>query len=229
MIIDIITIFPRIFEDIVEYGVIKEAFNRGSCVLNLYDLRDFTDDRYRKVDDRPYGGGPGMVLMVGPLDRAISHIRKKNAIKDRDLQKTILLTPGGEKLQQACFRKLSVLENLILICGRYEGVDERIRNLVDMEISIGDYVLTGGELPAMVIIDTVARLIPGVLGNQDSIKTDSFFGPSLGYPQYTRPPIFRGLKVPQVLLGGNHNQIDLWRKKKSLERTRLRRPDILKN
>ena len=227
MIIDIITIFPRIFEGIVEYGVIKEAFNRGSCVLNLYDLRDFTDDRYRKVDDRPYGGGPGMVLMAGPLDRAISHIRKKNAIKDRDLQKTILLTPGGEKLQQACFRKLSVLENLILICGRYEGVDQRLIELsVDMEISIGDYVLTGGEIPAMVLVDGIIRLMPGVVGKEESLQQESFENGLLDWPQYTRPSSYRGLEVPQVLQSGNHSEIQKWRKDKSFEITKKRRPDL---
>jgi len=227
MIIDIITIFPRIFEGIVEYGVIKEAFNRGSCVLNLYDLRDFTDDRYRKVDDRPYGGGPGMVLMAGPLDRAISHIRKKNAIKDRDLQKTILLTPGGEKLQQACFRKLSVLENLILICGRYEGVDQRLIELsVDMEISIGDYVLTGGEIPAMVLVDGIIRLMPGVVGKEESLQQESFENGLLDWPQYTRPSSYRGLEVPQVLQSGNHSEIQKWRKGKSFEITKERRPDL---
>jgi len=227
MIIDIITIFPRIFEDIVEYGVIKEAFNSGSCVLNIYDLRDFTDDRYRKVDDRPYGGGPGMVLMVGPLDRAISHIRKKNAIKDRDLQKTILLTPGGERLQQACFRKLSVLENLILICGRYEGVDQRLIELsVDMEVSIGDYVLTGGEIPAMVLMDGIIRLMPGVVGKEESLQQESFENGLLDWPQYTRPSSYRGLEVPQVLQSGNHGDIQKWRKEKSFEITKKRRPDL---
>ncbi len=227
MIIDIITIFPRIFEDIVEYGVIKEAFNSRSCVLNIYDLRDFTDDRYRKVDDRPYGGGPGMVLMVGPLDRAISHIRKKNAIKDRDLQKTILLTPGGERLQQACFRKLSVLENLILICGRYEGVDQRLIELsVDMEVSIGDYVLTGGEIPAMVLMDGIIRLMPGVVGKEESLQQESFENGLLDWPQYTRPSSYRGLEVPQVLQSGNHGDIQKWRKEKSFEITKKRRPDL---
>lgn len=227
MIIDIITIFPRMFEDIVEYGVIKEAFKSGSCVLNLYDLRDFTDGRYRKVDDRPYGGGPGMVLMVGPLDRAISHIRKKNAIKDRDLQKTILLTPGGEKLQQVCFRKLSVLENLILICGRYEGVDQRLIELsIDMEISIGDYVLTGGEIPAMVLMDGIIRLMPGVVGKEESLQQESFENGLLDWPQYTRPSYYRGLEVPQVLQSGNHSEIQKWRKGKSFEITKKIRPDL---
>ncbi|HAJ94843.1 MAG TPA: tRNA (guanosine(37)-N1)-methyltransferase TrmD [Actinobacteria bacterium] len=227
MIIDIITIFPQVFENIVEYGVIKEAFKNGSCVLNIYDLRDFTDDRHRKVDDRPYGGGPGMVLMAGPLDRAISHIREKNAIRDRDLQKTILMAPGGERLQQACFKKLTVLENLILICGRYEGVDQRFIELsVDMEISIGDYVLTGGEIPAMVLMDGIIRLMPGVVGKEESLQLESFENGLLDWPQYTRPSSYKGLKVPLVLQSGNHGDIQKWRKERAFEITKKRRPDL---
>lgn len=227
MIIDIITIFPRMFENIVECGVIKEAFKNGSCVLNIYDLRDFTDNRHRRVDDRPYGGGPGMVLMVGPLDRAISHIREKNAIKNKSLQKVILLTPGGERLHQDCFKKLSVLENLVLICGRYEGVDQRLIELsVDMEISIGDYVLTGGEIPAMVMIDGIIRLMPGVVGKEESLRQESFENGLLDWPQYTRPSSYRGLEVPGVLQNGNHGDIQKWRKEKSFDITKKRRPDL---
>ena len=227
MIIDIITIFPQIFENIIEYGVIKEAFNSGSCTMNVYDLRDFSEGRHRKVDDRPYGGGPGMVLMAGPLDRAVNHIKKKNAIEDASLQKTVLLTPGGERLQQARFKKLSKMGNLILICGRYEGVDQRFIELsVDMEISIGDYVLTGGEIPAMVLIDGVIRLMPGVVGKEESLYSESFEDGLLDWPQYTRPPSYRELDVPGVLQSGNHGDIQKWRKEKSFEITTQRRPDL---
>jgi len=227
MIIDIITIFPQIFENIIEYGVIKEAFKSGSCTMNVYDLRDFSESRHRKIDDRPYGGGPGMVLMAGPLDRAVNHIKKKNAIEDSSLQKTVLMTPGGERLQQACFKKLSAMENLILVCGRYEGVDQRFIELsVDMEISIGDYVLTGGEIPAMVLVDGVIRLIPGVVGKEESLYSESFEDGLLDWPQYTRPPSYRELEVPGVLQSGNHGDIQKWRKKKSFEITKKRRPDL---
>ena len=227
MIIDIITIFPEMFDNISRYGVISEAFTAGDCVLNIYDLRDFTSDRHRKVDDRPYGGGPGMVLMAGPLDRAIMHIKKKNAIKDKDMQKTILLTPRGKVLKQDILKDLSSLKNLVIICGRYEGVDQRIIDLsVDMEISVGDYVLTGGEIPAMVLIDGIVRLMPGVVGKKESLMTESFENGLLDWPYYTRPPSYRGMGVPQVLISGNHREIEKWRKKKSEDMTRKRRPDL---
>lgn len=227
MIIDIITIFPGMFENISEYGVTKEAFLSGDCILNVYDLRDFSTGKHRKVDDRPYGGGPGMVMMPEPLDRALDHIKKKNAVENKDLQKTILLTPKGKKLCQPLLKDLSGYENLILICGRYEGVDERFIELsVDMEISIGDYVLTGGEIPALVLIDGIVRLIPGVVGSEKSLLLESFEEGLLDWPQYTRPPSYRGLEVPPVLLGGNHQQIDKWRKKKSVDITKKRRPDL---
>jgi tRNA (guanine37-N1)-methyltransferase len=227
MIIDIITIFPPMFASISQYGVIGDAFSSGECTLNVYDLRDFTRDRHRKVDDRPYGGGPGMVLRAEPLDRAIRHIKKKNAVKDKALQKVILLTPGGKVLKQETFKDLSALENIIIICGRYEGVDQRLIELsVDMEISIGDYVLTGGEIPAMVLIDGIVRLIPGVVVKEESLQSESFEENLLDWPQYTRPPSYRGLKVPEVLTGGNHGDIKKWRKKKAEEITRKQRPDL---
>ena len=172
MIIDIITIFPDMFDNIHRYGVISGAFAAGDCVLNIYNLRDFTRDKHRKIDDRPYGGGPGMVLMAEPLDRAIMHIKKKNGIKEKGLQKIILLTPRGKVLDQGTLKDLSSLKNLIIICGRYEGVDERFIDLsVDMEISIGDYILTGGEVPAMVLVDGIVRLMPGVVGKEESLTT----------------------------------------------------------
>jgi len=228
MIIHVLTIFPDMFKYPLHQSILGKAQEKGYVGMNIHNLRDFADDRRGTTDDTPYGGGCGMVMKPEPIYKAVDYIKEECKIEDKDIS-IILTCPQGEIFNQGVARELSEKHALILICGRYEGVDERIRNLVDMEISIGDYVLTGGELPAMVIIDTVVRLIPGVLGNQDSIKTDSFAGPSLGYPQYTRPPVFRGLKVPKVLLSGNHNQIELWRKKKSLERTLLRRPDILKN
>jgi len=227
MIIDVITIFPAMFETVPHYGVISDAFSSGNCVLNIYDLRDFTRDKHRKVDDRPYGGGPGMVLMAEPLDRAIRHIRKKNSIKDKDMQKTILLTPGGSVLKQDTLKSISQLQNLIIICGRYEGIDQRLVDLcVDMEISIGDYVLTGGEIPAMVIIDGIVRLMPGVVGKEESLRSESFEDGLLDWPQYTRPATYRGIKVPDVLTGGNHGDIEKWRKNRSEEITRERRPDL---
>jgi tRNA (guanine37-N1)-methyltransferase len=227
MIIDIITIFPTIFRNISQYGVISDAFSSGECTLNIYDLRDFTKDRHRKVDDRPYGGGPGMVLMAEPLDRAIRHIKKKNAVKDRTLQKVILLTPGGKVLRQGMLKDLSDLQNIIIICGRYEGIDQRLIELsVDMEISIGDYVLTGGEIPAMVLIDGIVRLMPGVVGKEESLQAESFEDNLLDWPQYTRPPSYRGLKVPEVLTGGNHGDIEKWRKERAEEITRKQRPDL---
>jgi len=227
MIIDIITIFPSMFDSVFGYGVISEAFSSGGCIMNIHDLRDFTKDRHRKVDDRPYGGGPGMVLMAEPLDRAIKHIKRKNSVKDKNLQKTILLTPGGKVLKQETLEDLSKLENIIIICGRYEGVDQRIIDLaVDMEVSIGDYVLTGGEIPAMALIDGMVRLMPGVVGREESLDQESFQEGLLDWPQYTRPPSYRGLDVPEVLTGGNHGDIEKWRREKSEEITRKRRPDL---
>lgn len=226
--IDVVTIFPDMFDNIIEFGVLKEAFKKNICQLNIYNLRDFSNYKHGRVDDRPYGGGPGMVLMPEPIDNAITFIKKKNKIKKKEKQKTILLSPRGEKLNQNKLKYLSNLENIILICGRYEGVDERvIDSLIDFEISIGDYVLTGGEIPAMVIIDGAIRLLPGVVGKEESLKSESFEGNLLDYPQYTRPPVFKGMDVPKILLSGNHKDIQKWRKEKSLEITRIKRPDLI--
>lgn len=226
--IDVVTIFPDMFDNIIEFGVLKEAFKKNICQLNIYNLRDFSNYKRGRVDDRPYGGGPGMVLMPEPIDGAITFIKKKNKIKKKEKQKTILLAPGGEKMNQNKLKYLVNLENIILICGRYEGVDERVINsLIDFEISIGDYVLTGGEIPAMVIIDGVIRLLPGVVGKEESLKLESFEDNLLDYPQYTRPPVFKGMAVPKILLSGNHKDIQKWRKEKSLEITRIRRPDLI--
>jgi tRNA (guanine37-N1)-methyltransferase len=226
--IDVVTIFPDMFDNIIEFGVLKEAFKKNICQLNIYNLRDFSNYKHGRVDDRPYGGGPGMVLMPEPIDNAITFIKKKNKIKKKERQKTILLSPRGEKLNQNKLKYLSNLENIILICGRYEGVDERvIDSLIDFEISIGDYVLTGGEIPAMVIIDGAIRLLPGVVGKEESLKSESFEDNLLDYPQYTRPPVFKGMDVPKILLSGNHKDIQKWRKEKSLEITRIKRPDLI--
>ena len=227
LIIDVITIFPGIFDNIVDFGVIKEAFKKNICQLNIYNLRDFSGMKQDRVDDRPYGGGPGMVLMPEPIDNAVAFIKKKNKIKKKERQKVILLSPVGEKLGQSKLKYLSKLENMILICGRYEGVDQRVIDLlVDFEISIGDYVLTGGEIPAMVIIDGVVRLLPGVVGKEESLKTESFEKNLLDYPQYTRPPVFKGMAVPDILLSGNHKRIQKWRKEKSEKITWIKRPDL---
>lgn len=225
--IDVITIFPNIFDNFTNFGVIKEGINKKLCELNIYNLREFTEDKHKKVDDRPYGGGAGMVFMVQPIDSAVRHIKEKNDVLKIKLQKTILLTPSGDKLKQNTLKYLSSMENLILICGRYEGVDERIKDLaVDMEISIGDFILTGGEIPAMVLIDGVIRLLEGVVGKKESLKNESFENDLLDYPQYTRPDLYKGLKVPDILLSGNHSKIKKWREEKSVEITRKKRPDL---
>ena len=225
--IDVITIFPNIFDNFTNFGVIKEGINKKLCELTIYNLREFTEDKHKKVDDRPYGGGAGMVFMVQPIDSAVRHIKEKNDVLKIKLQKTILLTPRGDKLKQNTLKYLSGMENLILICGRYEGVDERIKDLVvDMEISIGDFILTGGEIPAMVLIDGVIRLLEGVVGKEESLKNESFENNLLEYPQYTRPDLYKGLKVPDVLISGNHSKIKKWREEKSVEITKKKRPDL---
>ncbi|MFA5014500.1 MAG: tRNA (guanosine(37)-N1)-methyltransferase TrmD [Actinomycetota bacterium] len=225
--IDVITIFPRMFDNITEFGVIKEAFKKNICRLNIYNLRDFTTYKQGQVDDRPYGGGPGMVLMPEPIDRAIDFIKRRSRVKNKEKQKVVLLSPGGERLNQNKLKYMSGLENIIVICGRYEGIDERvIESMADLEISIGDYVLSGGEIPSMVLIDGIIRLLPGVVGKAESLKSESFEKNLLDYPQYTRPPVFKGMTVPKILLSGNHKDIEKWRKEKSVEITRKRRPDL---
>jgi len=228
LIIDVITIFPKFFNNLFDFGVIKEAIAKEICKINIYDLRSFTIDKRKKVDDRPYGGGPGMVFCVQPIDSAVSYIKEKNKEMGINSQKVILLSPSGKKLNQKMLKDLSKENNLILICGRYEGVDERVKELVvNMEISIGDYILTGGEIPAMVIIDGVVRLLEGVVGNKNSIVKESFENNLLDYPQYTRPLVYKGLKVPEVLLSGNHKEIEKWRIEKAIENTKKNRPDLI--
>ena len=224
--IDIISIFPGMFSGVFNESIIKRAREKGKVRIFTHDLRDYTSDKHRKVDDRPFGGGPGMVMQVEPIFKALAAVKKK--IKGR--RKVILLCPQGKKFDQACARRLSAEKNLIFICGHYEGVDERVReHLVDEEISIGDYVLTGGELAAMVITDSLVRLIPGVLGDKNSLNFESFEGNLLEYPQYSRPASFKGWAVPGVLVSGDHRKISAWRKAQALKRTGMRRPDLLKN
>lgn len=221
---DILSIFPEMFNSPFESSILKKARDKGIIEINILNIRDFTEDKHRMTDDAPYGGGGGMVMKVEPIDRAITGVPREGT---RVL--TILMTPQGEKFNQAVAEVLSHYEQIIIICGHYEGVDERVRqHLVDREISIGDYVLTGGELSAMVVIDAVSRLIPGVLGNSESATVDSFSSGLLEYPHFTRPAEYRGWKVPEILLSGHHREIDAWRRKESLRRTRARRPDLLK-
>ncbi len=221
---DILTLFPEIFSAYLTEGMLKRASQRGLIDINVHNLRDYTKDKHRTVDDYPYGGGSGMVMKPEPFFTAIEALNP-DAIKRR----VITLSPAGKKFDQEMALELSKeTRQLIFLCGRYEAVDERVRMaLADDELSIGDYVLTGGELPALVIIDAVARLIPGVLGDEHSAEVESFSWGILDYPHYTRPPVFGGLKVPEVLLSGNHKDIQRWRRKEALRRTVLRRPDLL--
>ena len=223
--IDIITIFPEMFSSVLDASIIKRAQEKGKVRIFVHDLRNYSLDKHRKVDDRPFGGGSGMLMQAEPIFRAVEAIKKKIKAKAR----VILLCPQGDRFTQKSAKELSRRKNIILICGHYEGVDERVRQyLVDAQISIGDYVLTGGELPAMVLVDSVVRLIPGVLGDKNSLNFESFEGNLLEYPQYSRPAKFRDYAVPEVLISGAHNKILAWRKLEALKRTRQRRPDLLK-
>ncbi|ATF54524.1 tRNA (guanosine(37)-N1)-methyltransferase TrmD [Morganella morganii] len=224
--IGVISLFPEMFLSITGHGVTGRAVKNGLISVDCWNPRDFTYDRHHTVDDRPYGGGPGMLMMVEPLRKAI-HAAKAAA---GDNAKVIYLSPQGRKLDQQGVCELAANEKLILVCGRYEGVDERvIQTEIDEEWSVGDYVLSGGELPAMVLIDAVSRFVPGVLGHQASAKEDSFADGLLDHPHYTRPEVLDGMCVPPVLLSGNHAEIDRWRMKKSLGRTWLRRPELLES
>jgi tRNA (guanine37-N1)-methyltransferase len=222
--IDIITLFPGMIDGLTEYGITSRAVNSGLLSIACWNPRDYTEDVHRTVDDRPYGGGPGMVMKTAPLDMALADIRENKG----DTRKVVYLGPQGRTLDHQLVAELANEPGLILLAGRYEGIDERfLENNVDLEVSVGDYVLTGGELPAMVMIDAVARMIPGVLGNKGSAQADSFVDGLLDCPHYTRPEDYRGKKVPQVLLSGDHAAIRRWRLKQSLGRTWLRRPDLL--
>ncbi|MCW8330631.1 tRNA (guanosine(37)-N1)-methyltransferase TrmD [Photobacterium sp. SDRW27] len=224
--VGIISLFPDMFNAITNFGVTGQAVKKGLLSVETWNPRDFTHDKHRTVDDRPYGGGPGMLMMVQPLRDAI-HTAKQSV---EGQAKVIYLSPQGRKLDQAGVEELAQNENLILICGRYEGVDERIiQQEVDEEWSIGDFVLTGGELPAMTLVDAVVRFVPGVLGDFASAEEDSFANGLLDCPHYTRPEMLDGQEVPKVLLSGNHKDISRWRLKQSLGRTWLRRPELLEN
>jgi tRNA (guanine37-N1)-methyltransferase len=222
--IDILTLFPEMYESPLGHSILKRARENGVVDIALTDIRDFAADKYRKVDDKPYGGGPGMVMMPAPVFDCFEHVQKLSPEKGR----VILLTPQGQKFDQQKAVELSKEDRLILIAGRYEGFDERIRiGLGAEQVSIGDYVLSGGELAAMIVVDAVVRLLPGALGDEDSSKDDSFSEGLLEYPQYTRPEVFRGMKVPDILLSGDHAKIDQWRRRKARERTEKWRPDLL--
>ncbi len=227
--IDVLTIFPRMFDAVLGESIIKRAQEKKVVEINIIDLRLFSKDKHRKVDDKPFGGGPGMVMNAEPFFEAVNYIRRKT--KDLRLKtRVILLSPKGRKFNQALAVKMSKYEHMVLLCGHYEGIDHRVaEHLVNDEISIGDFVLTGGELPAMAVIDSVVRLVPGALGDKDSCKDESFSENLLEYPHYTRPSDYSGMKVPKVLLSGDHEQIKEWRKKEAFKATKRKRPDLLKS
>jgi tRNA (guanine37-N1)-methyltransferase len=223
MIIDVVTLFPQMFSGVVGESILKRAQEGGQVKINLVNLRDYSKDKHKRVDDAPYGGGPGMVIMAEPVFDAVEKLREAG----REESFLVLLTPGGVRFDQTLAQELSKQKGLILLCGHYEGFDERVsQGLSPLEVSIGDYVLTGGEIPAMVLLDSVSRLIPGVLGSKDSLLQESFTSGTLEYPQYTRPQEVRGLKVPEVLVSGDHEKVADWREEKSKERTEERRPDL---
>ncbi len=221
--IDIITIFPEVFEPVLSSSMLGRAAEKGLAQFVIHDLRDYTTDAHRTVDDYPFGGGPGMVMKPEPFFRAHEAV----TAADTRPATTVLLCPQGTPFRQRTAVELAHAERLILLCGRYEGFDERIRSLADLELSIGDYVLTGGELPAMVIVDAVTRLVPGVLGDASSAEEESFSMGLLEYPQYTRPSSYAGRDVPDVLVSGDHARIDRWRREQAVIRTAQRRPDLL--
>ncbi len=221
---DVVTIFPRMFDAPLAEGVVARGVDAGVIDLQVHDLRDFTTDRHRVVDDVPYGGGPGMVMKPEPFFRAVEHIRATRGTPAA----VVLTSPQGTPLTQAVAARLAGLEHVVILCGRYEGIDDRVRQQVATEeISIGDYVLSGGELAALVLVDAVGRLVPGVVGDQRSVEADSFSRGLLDYPHYTRPAAFEGLTVPEVLLSGHHREIARWRAREAVRRTMARRPELL--
>lgn len=220
--IDVLTLFPAMFAGPLDESIIKRARLKGLLDLTIHDLRQWTHDRHRTVDDRPFGGGPGMLLKPEPLFEAVESLR-------REKTRVILFSPAGRKFDQSIARELAQQEDLLLVTGHYEGFDERVREaLVDDELSIGDYVLTNGALPAMIVVDAVTRLLPGALGDDASSHDESFSAGLLEYPQYTRPADFRGMKVPEILLSGDHAEIEKWRREQARLRTQEKRPDLLK-
>lgn len=219
---DVVTLFPEFFRDPLESGLMGKALAKKIAEVNFVNPRDFTTDKHQRVDDEPYGGGVGMLMKPEPIFAAVESLP---VLPSREV---ILLTPQGEPMQQAMFRELAATrDQLVLICGHYEGVDDRVLHLVTREVSLGDFVLTGGEIPALALINGVLRLLRGTVAKEDSLKFESFEDGLLDYPQYTRPADFRGLKVPDVLLSGNHAEIARWRREQQIERTRSRRPDLL--
>ncbi|MGB4570117.1 MAG: tRNA (guanosine(37)-N1)-methyltransferase TrmD [Tepidanaerobacteraceae bacterium] len=223
--IHVLTLFPEFFESPFNVSIIKRALDKGLIQIELINIRDFSRDKHKKVDDYPYGGGSGMVMKPEPIFKAVDYVEKTI---EGERRRIILMSPQGKAFNQSLARELSTEKNLVFICGHYEGIDERVKTLITDEISIGDYILTGGEIPALAIIDAVTRLVPGVLGSSQSLEEESFSDGLLEYPQYTRPEVYRGLKVPDVLLSGNHKEIELFRRREALIRTREKRPDLFK-
>jgi len=222
----ILTLFPKAFESYLNVSILARAQAHGLIDVQIYNLRDWGDGVHKSVDDRPYGGGAGMVLRVDIIDKALKSLKVR---KGKSGQLIALMTPQGKIFKQADARKFSKLKTLVLICGRFEGFDDRVRSLVDMEISMGDFVLTGGEIPALAIVDSVARLIPGVVGKKASLAEESFSENLLEYPQYTSPEVYKKMKVPTILQTGHHGKISEWRKNEAFKRTKKRRPDLLGN
>jgi len=219
--IDVLTLFPEFFNVLRQWSIIGRALDNGVFSLSTINIRDFSEDKHKRVDDYPFGGGPGMVMKPEPIYKAISSVKEENSL-------VIYLSPQGKIFNQELAKTLSKESHLILLCGHYEGIDNRIvENYVDMEISIGDYVLTGGEIPAMVLIDSIVRLLPGTLSSEESFMDESHYDGLLEYPQYTRPRIFNGFEVPEILLSGNHEKINKWREYQALKTTLLKRPDLL--
>ena len=219
---DIISIFPGMFESPFSESILQRARDKGIIDIRLHDLREYTLDKHKRVDDTPFGGGVGMVMNIEPIDRALETVKK-----DRPKAKTILMSPSGMPFTQQKAWELAQQEELILVCGRYEGVDERVRQIVDEDLSIGDYVLSGGEIPAMVVVDSVSRLVPGVLGDENSLNEESFSSGLLEYPQYTRPRDYKGMQVPEVLVSGDHKKIIEWQQLEARKKTARNRPDLL--
>jgi len=222
---DVLTLFPELFHSYLDQSLLKKAIDAGLVEVNLWDFRDWTTDKHRSVDDKPFGGGPGMLIACDPVYQCVEHVQQQGDSPGQ----LVMLTPQGRRLDQNLVEELAAKQRLLLLCGRYEGFDERIRQgLKPLEISAGDFICNGGEVPAMLVIDTVIRLVPGVLGDETSHKYDSFSHSGLlEYPQYTRPRVYRGMEVPEVLLSGDHGKIEAWRQQQSLKRTRELRSDLL--
>ncbi len=229
MTVDILTLFPEMFKATMTESILGRAQENGLLKVRVHNIRDFTHDKHNVVDDYPFGGGQGMVMKPEPVVEALEHVLSLEPEAAGGNVRVVLTSPAGVQLTQDMVKDLAESEHMVIICGHYEGIDERVTNFVTDEISIGDYVLTGGELPAMVIVDSVARMIPGVLGDSESAVFDSFFSSILDYPHYTRPREWRGMSVPEVLVSGDHKKIDEYRRKEALRRTKLRRPDLLEN